>query len=84
MDQNPAERSADIDLSFFDLNTVSEQELAAVPWIGEDRARALIQHRPFGHMDEVRRLPGFSEDIIDQLVRGGATIGKSSQQRRAA
>jgi DNA uptake protein ComE-like DNA-binding protein len=69
------ERSADIDLGFIDLNTATEEDLAQIPWIGRDRARDLIQHRPFTHMDDVRRVPGFSEDIIDQLVRGGATVG---------
>jgi DNA uptake protein ComE-like DNA-binding protein len=75
MKQATGERSADIDLGYIDLNTASEQDLANIPWIGQERARELIQHRPFKHMDDVRRVPGFSEDITDQLVRGGALVG---------
>ncbi len=75
MRQNTGTRSADIDLGYIDLNTASEQDLAAIPWIGPERARALIRHRPFTHMDDVRLVPGFTEDILDQLVRGGATVG---------
>ncbi|HWI57625.1 MAG TPA: helix-hairpin-helix domain-containing protein [Bacillota bacterium] len=69
------ERSTDMDLGYIDLNTASEQDLARIPWLGRERARELLQHRPFTHMDDVRRVPGFTEDIIDQLVRGGATVG---------
>ncbi len=69
------ERSADIDLGYIDLNTATEEALANIPWLGAERAKELVRHRPFTHMDDVRRVPGFSEDIIDQLVRGGATVG---------
>ncbi len=69
------ERSADIDLGWIDLNTAREQDLAKIPWIGDDIARELVQRRPYTHMDDVRRVPGITEDIVDQLVRGGATVG---------
>lgn len=81
MRQNTGERSADIDLGYIDLNTASEQDLAAIPWLGRERAQELVRHRPFTHMDDVRRLPGFSEDIIDQLVRGGAIVGNPTPAR---
>ncbi len=75
MRKDSGTRSADIDLGYVDLNTAMEQALAQIPWIGPDRARTLVQHRPFTHMDDVRRLPGFSEDVMDELVRGGAIVG---------
>ncbi len=75
MDQNTGERSADMDLGYIDLNTATENDLANIPWLGAERARLLMQHRPFTHMDDVRSIPGFTEDIMDQLVRGGAVIG---------
>ena len=84
MKENTGERSADIDLGFIDLNTASEKDLAGISWLGVERARDLIKHRPFTHMDDVRRVPGFTEDIIDQLVRGGATVGGNSSVRKAA
>ncbi len=69
------ERSADIDLGYLDLNTAREEDLARIPWVGRDVARELIRCRPFTHMDDVRRVPGVTEDTIDQLVRGGAMVG---------
>lgn len=84
MKPNKGERSADIDLGFFDLNTVSESDLANLPFVGLDRARDLIGGRPFTNMDDVRRVPGVTEDFIDQLVRSGATVGDTPQVRKAA
>lgn len=75
MSNETGERSADLDLTWIDLNTAGEKDLAGIPWIGAERARELIRHRPFHRMDDVRRVPGFTEDIIDELVRGGATVG---------
>ncbi len=84
MKENTGERSADIDLGFIDLNTVSETDLANIPFVGIERARDLIRRRPFTNMDDVRRVPGITEDFIDQLVRGGATVGDAPQVRKAA
>ncbi len=81
MKQNTGERSADLDLGLIDLNTASEKDLANIPWLGRERARELVRHRPFTHIDDVRRIPGFTEDIIDQLVRGGATVGNPAPLR---
>lgn len=75
MEKRFEERPADIDLGFVDVNTASEQDLASIPWIGDELARQIIQHRPFTQMDDLRRLPGFTEDVMDELVRGGAMVG---------
>mgnify|MGYP001316480070 CR=1 FL=1 len=75
--KDTAIRSADIDLGYFDLNTVPEQELASIPDVGPDRARELVQHRPYQHLDDVANLPGFSEADVDALRRAGATIGEA-------
>ena len=80
MQKNTEIRSAEIDLGFVDLNTASEQDLANIPWIGSELARVLIQNRPFTHMDDVRKLPGFTEDIMDELIRGGAVVGQPPRQ----
>ncbi|HYG33286.1 MAG TPA: helix-hairpin-helix domain-containing protein [Clostridia bacterium] len=84
MRKDTGTRSTDMDLGYIDLNTANEQDLAAIPWIGHERAREIISHRPFMHMDDVRRLPGFTEDVMDQLVRGGAIVGDPSPARKAA
>ena len=76
MKQDTAIRSADIDLSYFDLNTVAEQDLAGIPDIGPERARLLVEHRPFDSMDDVARVPNFSEDEVDILRRAGAFVGE--------
>ncbi len=72
------ERSADVDLGFVDLNTANEEELAQIPWIGPDRARALMEHRPFSKMTDVLRVPGFTDEDLEQLIRGGAQVGKAA------
>ncbi len=72
------EQSADMDLSFFDLNTATREQLARVPFIGEERADQIIEHRPFHTMDEVRQTPGLTDDVVDQLIRGGATVGEAT------
>ncbi len=81
MRENTGERSADIDLGYIDLNTATEKDLAGIPWLGSERAKEIVRHRPFSNMDDVRRIPGFDEDVIDQLVRGGAMVGKPTPVR---
>jgi DNA uptake protein ComE-like DNA-binding protein len=62
-----------------DLNTASEEELADLPQVGRDRARAIIQNRPFRNWDEVARISGFGQRMIHHLKSGGARIGGSDQ-----
>lgn len=68
-------RSADIDLGYIDLNTASEQELANIPFLGPEVARKIIEHRPYMNMEAVRRVAGISDDILEELIRGGAIVG---------
>jgi DNA uptake protein ComE-like DNA-binding protein len=58
-----------------DLNTASEDEIARLPMVGRDRARALIQNRPFQDWDEIARLSGLGKGMILYLKSGGAQIG---------
>jgi len=41
-----------------DLNAASEDELAELPMVGPERARALVQNRPFRSWSDVERVPG--------------------------
>ena len=75
MKKDTAIRSAEMDLGFIDLNTASENDLAQIPWIGKEKARKLMEARPFENMDEVRDVDGITEDDVDELLRGGATVG---------
>jgi DNA uptake protein ComE-like DNA-binding protein len=76
MKEQKGARSADLDLGYVDLNTATDDDLAGIPWIGRKIAEELIRHRPFNTMDDVRRVPGVTEDIMDELVRGGIVVGK--------
>lgn len=58
-----------------DLNTAPEKELADLPMVGAERARAICSARPFKSWADVERLPGFGPGMIDDLKSGGAQIG---------
>ena len=60
-----------------DLNSSSLEELAELPMIGRERAEAMIQSRPFRSWEDVARVPGISNGIIDDLRSGGATLAGS-------
>lgn len=62
-----------------DLNKASEQDLEKLTGIGAERARALVGHRPFHSWEDVEKVPGFSEGMLEDLKNSGATIGKSKK-----
>lgn len=64
-----------------DLNSASEEELAELPVIGAARARALVADRPFDSWDDVLQVEGFSLGLIDDLMSGGARLGRSRFER---
>ncbi len=64
-----------------DLNTASVEELENVGGLGYERARRIVDGRPFRDWDELKKLPGFSDKLIEDLRTAGATLG--GQQRRA-
>jgi len=76
-------RSADIDLGFFDLNYAAEQDLARIPGIGNQLARAVVQNRPYRSIEEMLdRVPGLSQDNLDELTRAGASVGQPMRDKR--
>lgn len=58
-----------------DLNTAGIDELADLPMVGRERAQAIARARPFHSWEDVRRIPGMSDGMIDDLKSGGAQIG---------
>jgi DNA uptake protein ComE-like DNA-binding protein len=60
-----------------DLNSASEEELENVGGLGRERARRIVQNRPFRSWDEVKRIEGFSDKLVADLQNAGATIGSS-------
>ncbi len=55
-----------------DLNTASLQELQAIPHIGPERAREIIERRPLSDIDELQEIDGIGpqrlEDIREHVV----------------
>jgi DNA uptake protein ComE-like DNA-binding protein len=70
------------DANGIDLNSASEEELDRVGGIGEERARRIVQQRPFGSWDDLKRVDGFSEKLVDDLRQAGATLGEGSSRRQ--
>ena len=70
------ERSAHYEhsLSRFDLNTASPDLLAHLSDVGPARVQALVQRRPFRNWDDVERVPGISESIVERLKLGGLCL----------
>jgi DNA uptake protein ComE-like DNA-binding protein len=50
-----------------DLNTASEQELATLPKIGEARAKAIVQGRPYKRKDELVDKKIIGKDVYNGI-----------------
>jgi DNA uptake protein ComE-like DNA-binding protein len=62
-----------------DLNSTSEQELENVGGLGRERARRIVQSRPLNSWDDVKRIEGFSDKLVEDLRQAGATLGRSAK-----
>jgi DNA uptake protein ComE-like DNA-binding protein len=62
-----------------DLNQASEEQLAELPMVGPEKAKAIIENRPFESWADVKQVPGFSSGMVDDLKSGGATLGGMKQ-----
>ena len=58
-----------------DLNTASAQELDSVGGLGQDRVRRIIQNRPFRSWNDLKRVEGSGDTLVEELKRKGATLG---------
>jgi DNA uptake protein ComE-like DNA-binding protein len=63
------------DAKGIDLNSGSQQELERVGGLGQDRARRIINARPLNSWDDVKNIEGFSDTLVNDLRKAGATIG---------
>ena len=61
-----------------DLNSASAEQLENVGGLGRERAARLVQSRPFKSWDDVKRIEGFSDKLVQDLQRAGASLGKSA------
>lgn len=49
------------------LNTASFDELMDIPHVGRDKAEAIIAHRPFLSVDDLRRITGIGEKTFEHM-----------------
>lgn len=59
--------------SAIDINRADFEELAGL--CGVERARDLVDNRPFDTWEEIEDIPGFNEGDVDDLRRTGAYLG---------
>ncbi len=57
-----------------DLNSASEEELAQAKQIGPERARAIVESRPFESWDDLKEVPGFNDRLIQDLQGAGFRV----------
>ena len=62
-----------------DLNSAGQQELEKVGGLGRERARRLVQNRPYRNWEDLKRIDGFSEKLVDDLKECGARLGGSGR-----
>ncbi|NLP03160.1 MAG: hypothetical protein GX089_11740 [Fibrobacter sp.] len=57
------------------INTASKEELMSLRMMGDTRAEYLVENRPYRNWDDVKeKVPSFSDQMIDDLKRSGATL----------
>jgi hypothetical protein len=57
------------------LNTASEDDLSVKAGLGLQRARHIRASRPFRSWDDVKRVEGLTNAIVDALQNAGAVLG---------
>ena len=62
-----------------DLNRASEGELAQLSVLGPELARRIVDERPLQSWEDLRKLEGFNDEIVDELVLAGATLGPAGR-----
>ena len=72
------------DAKGIDLNNASEEELEKIGGIGRERARRIIEARPLNSWDDLKKIEGFSETLVNNLREAGATLGKPRADRAEA
>ena len=59
----------------FDLNTATPEQLQQLPRMGQQNAETIRKNRPLKNWDDVEHLPGFSKEMVDELVKAGVILG---------
>ncbi|HKU42644.1 MAG TPA: helix-hairpin-helix domain-containing protein [Polyangiales bacterium] len=58
-----------------ELNTASEDELAIQVGLGPERASRIMANRPYRSWDDVRRVEGLTDAVVEALRGAGAELG---------
>lgn len=59
-----------------DLNSADLDTIAKLPMVGDKRAHFIVDHRPYESWDDLRKVPGLSEGMVDDLKNSNAILGK--------
>ena len=62
------------------INMATKDELASLPKIGDQRAQALLDGRPFDSWEEIEDLPGFDEKLVQDFQQGGGYLGETEAE----
>jgi len=71
------------DANGVDLNTASQDQLEQVGGLGKERARQIIEARPLDSWEDVKRIEGFSDTLVNDLRQAGARVGSDRGDRAA-
>lgn len=51
------------------LNTADLEDLERVTGLGHTRAQYILEHRPYKDWEEVKKVPGFNDQLIHTMKR---------------
>lgn len=70
---NKGVKMADTRSGKVNLNSASVDELSRIPGIGKEHAKDIVNYRPFRSWDDLKKVPGFSDTMV-QDIRDNCSI----------
>jgi len=56
------------------LNKANAEQLEKVGGLGRERAERIVRQRPFEKWEDLKRIEGFSDKLVNDLKNSGATL----------
>jgi Helix-hairpin-helix motif len=56
------------------LNKANPEQLEKVGGLGRERAERIVRQRPFDKWEDLKRIEGFSDKLVNDLKNSGATL----------